>query len=271
MATAGGYAVLGLAGTTAVNNLTGTINGSVGILDTGPTASVNDKTVNGNVVDANASWFSNKGTITAGTSTNAAGLAQSAADAMTAFNQAITLTPTQTFSGISSPTTFTGSNGLNVISIAGDITNSLTLNGSAKSIFVVLVGGTLALGANESLALSGGVGASNVLYVFDGPNGTVTTAAGDVVNGTLLASTYSFTLNGTFNGAILSGGRNISVMNAVVNANPFVGATAAAAPAFTPPAGVPEPATYWLTGIGFLAVLVGRGFRRSRARLAQSR
>lgn len=263
MASSGNYAVLGVGNNTVINNQ-GTVNGSLGVSDSGPSMSTNNKSVNGNVVDANASWFSNKGTVTGQTSTSAATLAQNISDAKSAYTSALSLTPTQTVSGVYNTTTLNGNDGLNVISVAGNITRSLTLNGSSNSFFVVLVDGTLALGANQSLGISGGVSASHVMYVFDGPNGTVTTSTGDTINGTLLAPAYSFTLNGTLNGALIGGGQNITLMNAIVNSNPFVGVVVAAAAPPPPPPGVPEPATYLMAGVGFLA-LGGLG-RLSRKR-----
>ena len=254
------YGILGMSTSTMVNNM-GTVNGTVGISANGPYLSFNGKTVNGNVVNMNSGWFSNRGTIGGSMSTDAAGLYQSATDAQNAFNTALTLAPTQSLARINTPSTINGADGLNVISVAGNITNSLNLNGSSNSFFVVLVGGTLALGANESLGVSGGLTANHVLYVFDGPNGTVTTSANDTVNGTLLAPAYNFTLNGTFNGAIIGGGQNITVMNAVINSNPY-GSLLPAVPA-TDPTGVPEPMTFLITGLGLIAVV---GFARFSAK-----
>ncbi len=276
MGSSGMYAVLGLNNNTIVSNQ-GTVNGSLGIAGYGPSfspniagfgpsVSSNTSTVNGNVVDANAGWFSNKGNISGQAITSAATLTQNISDANAMYNTALSLSPGKVYSSISAPTTITGNDGLNIVSVAGNITNSLTLNGSANSFFVVLVNGNVSLGDSQSLAVSGGVTADHVLYVLNGSNGTVTTGMNDVINGTLLAPGYSATLNGTVNGAILAGGQSINIQNAVINANPFAGIL----PAVPVPAEVPEPAAYFITGLGLLVLL---GFARllRRARPLQSR
>jgi len=75
----------------------------------------------------------------------------------------------------------------------------------------VNVTGTVTLGGSDVLGLSGGVTASNVLYNFVGAGGTITTHVGNIINGTLLAPTYSFDLDGVFNGSIIGGGSTITL------------------------------------------------------------
>ena len=140
-------------------------------------------------------------------------LAQANADALTAAAQAAALTPTQTFGSITSDTTVTGNGGLNVITITGNITDSLILSGTGSDVFIVNVSGSVSLGGSETLGMDGGVTADHVLYNFTGASGTITTHVGNVLNGTLLAPTYSFSLDGLFNGAIIGGGKSITLLS----------------------------------------------------------
>jgi hypothetical protein len=64
----------------------------------------------------------------------------------------------------------------------------------------------------------GGVAGANVLYNFVGTSGTNSTSVGNSINGTLLAPTYSFNLDGTINGRVIGGGSSISLLSgAIVN------------------------------------------------------
>jgi hypothetical protein len=110
-----------------------------------------------------------------------------------------------------------GDGGLNVIAVNGDIKSSLILSGTANDTFIVNVTGTLTLGGNTTLGLAGGVTADHVLYNFVGASGSITTKVGNVLNGTLLAPAYSFTLDGTFNGEIIGGGSISLLSGAHVN------------------------------------------------------
>ena len=81
----------------------------------------------------------------------------------------------------------TGNGGLNVILIDGSINASLTLSGGAGDVFIVNVTGRLDLRGSSALGLSGGLTAGQVLYNFVGDRGSLVTARGTTVNGTILA------------------------------------------------------------------------------------
>src|SRR5262249_18577489 len=132
-------------------------------------------------------------------------MTQADSDALIAAFQAAALKPTQTFGPISSPTQIQGNGGLNVILVNGNITDSLTLTGTASDIFITNVTGTLTLTGSARLEVSG-VNETNVLYNFTNPTGTsagLSTNAGNRIFGTILAPTQSFSnLKGTFYGEV---------------------------------------------------------------------
>jgi hypothetical protein len=127
---------------------------------------------------------------------------------------ASSLTPTQTFTNITNPTTFTGNGGLNVIDVT-DIHNAkLTLSGTANDYFVFNVTGELQ--TNRAMTLSGGVLPSHVLFNLTG-SGTVLfqTSGGDLLYGTYLA-----TNGGNFqfselelNGELINTGGNVQFVS----------------------------------------------------------
>ena len=87
-----------------------------------------------------------------------------------------------------------------------------SLSGGPDDVFIVNVTGTLTLGGSTKLGVAGGVTGNHVLYNFTGKAGlTITTHVDNVVVGTLLAPTYSFSLDGAFVGEIIGGGKTISL------------------------------------------------------------
>jgi choice-of-anchor A domain-containing protein len=145
---------------------------------------------------------------------NSAMLNQADTDAKSASSAGAALAPTQTFGSISSPTTVLGSGGLNVISIRGDITSSLILNGTASDIFIVNLTGSLRLQGTSALGLGGSVTADHVIYNFVGSSGQLSAGAGNVINGTILAPKSSVNFAGTqVNGEIIGGGTLVSLGN----------------------------------------------------------
>ena len=204
LGTAGGYAALGF-GDALVVNFNSSITGNEGVSKGGLLWNGFHSTVAGNVVEVRSGQYFGPGKLSGTLTTNAAGLTQADADALTAAAQAGALTATQTFKSISKATTVTGNGGLNVIDINGDITNSLILSGTANDIFVINVKGSVALRDHETLGLAGGVTADHVLYNFIGSRGSVSTEGSDVVDGTLLGPNFGFFLQGKINGEIIGG------------------------------------------------------------------
>ena len=253
LGSAANYAVLGIgsssAGNTAgtLNNSLVTINGNQGVGFGGRVINMAPSSVNGNVFQYQNGQYGGPGHLGGSLSTNAALLNQNYNDAMAAARLAASLSPTQTFGSISSATTIHGNGGLNVININGNITNSITLNGTANDIFIINVTGTLALTGSTALGMSGGVGDANILYNFTG-SGTITTHVNNMVHGTLLAPNYDFILH-SLNGRII-GGQNITLMSgAKVNG---------------PSAPVPEPTTLFLLGTGLAGVAAKLRKRRNK-------
>jgi choice-of-anchor A domain-containing protein len=175
--------------------------------------------ITGDVDEFAARQVSGRGTIGGSIVTNATVLNTADADAATASSAARALTANQTFGNIRTATTVTGNGGLNVIQIGGNINASLTLSGSAADIFIVNVRGSLRLGSQEGLLLSGGVTADHVIYNFTGTTGSVTLNAGSTANGTILAPRYNVSVNGaTVNGELIAGGGTLHLgQGATVN------------------------------------------------------
>jgi hypothetical protein len=221
---AGNFGVLGLANTSITNNLLVTVNGNEGVSQSGRLSNLLLTTVTGSAYEQAAGQYSGLARPNGGVVANAGLLAQADADAANMAAQAKGLAATQTFGSIGSATTVIGNGGLNVIDINGNITASLTLSGGANDTFVVNVSGTVNFTAGANLGLAGGLTADHVLYNFTGSGGTIATASGSVLNGTLLAPAYSFSLGGTLNGAAIGGGSSLSLsVGAKINQVGFAG------------------------------------------------
>jgi choice-of-anchor A domain-containing protein len=209
LGTAANFAALGLVNAQIYNGMNVTIAGSEGVSQGGMLSGMLFSTVNGNVDEYAAGQYSGLGRLNGRVVTDPAMMNQADRDALDAAAAAQTLAPTQTFGTISNPSTVTGTSGLNVIQVNGDIVASVMLTGPADAEFIVNVSGSLILGGRSSLAVGGQVTSARVLYNFTGSSLTISTQAGNVLNGTLLAPTYSVTLNGTVNGAVITGGTSL--------------------------------------------------------------
>src|SRR5207244_12212880 len=130
-------------------------------------------TITGNVDEYSGGQYSGRGALGGVVITDAALMTESDQDALFASAVAKSLSPTQSFGNLKKATTVNGNGGLNVINVAGDITASITLNGSASDGFIVNVSGNLQLRKGEGVNLSGGVTADHVILNFVGTKGTV--------------------------------------------------------------------------------------------------
>ncbi len=243
---------------TAINASLVTINGTVGVSDLSTLVNMAPSVINGTVFYQTAGSVTGPGHFNGVPPTEQQSLTQAVTDALNASAQNALLTPNTTVTGnVTTAHTFTAAAGTGidtVIDITGSINlnnANITLSGNSSDRFLVNVGGSLSLTGTASLALTGGVTASNVIYNFtgDGSGGSFNTHVGDAVNGTLLAPGYSMTLDGTFNGALIGGPTGISLMSGVVvNGHPFV----------------PEPSEF--VALAAMSLVFGGGICLSRRR-----
>jgi PEP-CTERM motif len=256
---AGNYAVLGLDTVslgTDINASNVTVTGNVGVSHLSTLQVMAPSTIIGNVYYQDAGSVTGPGTVTG--SLIQQSMTQAVLDALNANTQNAMLAPNTTINGdVTSAKTFTGSGGLNVIDINGNINlnnANITLVGTPSDVFVINVTGDLDLVGTASL-LTSGVPNANVLYNFTGGDVsnpgkmTFNTHVGDVVDGTMLAPYYTMNLDGTWNGELIGGPLNIGLLsNATVNQDSFN------PPPSSPPPGVPEPSSMFLFLLGGTAV-----------------
>ena len=221
----GNYAVFELGGN-GVAIAGSTINGDVAVgsgatfsLDSASTINgtvYNDPSNSGSSTDPNPNII-NTGTITGGINSSTS-LSQAVTDAPSTVTIVGGMTPAQSFNGLYSGTTVSGTAGLNVISVSNGLYlsgagNNLTISGSASDQFVFNVSGGLALGDSASIVLTGGVTANNVLFVVNGATNISQTTA----SGTFLDLNNEVSLvGGTLNGAVLSANA-ISIQGTIIN------------------------------------------------------
>jgi hypothetical protein len=223
LGTAANFAVLGMDETWIINSGATVVNGDEGVSRFGLVDNQRGATINGNVQESNKHEYMGRGTLTGTVNTNSGLLKQADQDARTASAAAAALSPTQTFRSINRATTITGNGSLNVVNVNGDVNASLTLSGGANDVFIINVRGDLNLGSGQSITLSGGVTANNVLFNFVGGRGSVTARSGSVINGTLLALHRDVELGGTVNGEVIAGGEVDLRGHATINQCSFTG------------------------------------------------
>jgi choice-of-anchor A domain-containing protein len=122
----------------------------------------------------------------------------------------------------------TGTQAVNVVNVSS-ISHDLTISGSANQVFVINVTGNSGIKLSNVM-LSGGVTAKDVLFNITGKGG-VSLGKG-TVNGTFLVTgSGSVSLNGTtVDGEIIAGKVGVTTTSATINAEPFGGGAAVAAP-----------------------------------------
>lgn len=219
------YGIFGMGGKMSFTN--DTINGDVGIASGGSLANNAPSTINGNVYEYSDGQISGPGNVTGQIIVDPKLVQKQYDTAVEVATDAANLTVNDgTYDGITNTTTVTGSAGLNVVAITGDIslsgTQSLTLSGPPDAYFVVNVSGGLNITGTSSLLLSGGVTDTHVLWNFTGSNAHIQPRAQDVVNGIILAagSGANLELDGTYYGTVIAGGAIAVNSGAVVNSVP---------------------------------------------------
>lgn len=243
---AGNFAVLGLAGTETITNSLVTINGNEGAVQGGSIANNAPSTVNGNVyVDQNSQYSgpgSLKGSLIAQPSMGSSGAVQSAVNDLIAQINGYTFG--SSLGNINTATILNASGTLTLDSIGAINLNNanLTLNGASNQYFVIKSSGDLSLVGTAALQLTGGITPDHVIYYFTGSSGSFNTKVGDTMDGIFLAPDYTMSLDGIFNGELISG-ENISLLSgAVVNQVSSTSSISA----------TPEPSTWLLFGTGIL-------------------
>jgi hypothetical protein len=216
---AGNYAVLGLKGT-RINNSIVTVEGNEGVSEGGQLANNSPSVITGNVFEFQKGQYFGTGTVGGSIIVAPATLNENDAQAIAASKAAAALAPTQTFGTIAANTTIVGTSGVNVILIKGNLEASLTLKGTASSVFIVNITGSYGMFGKSTLGLEGGVTANNVLYNFIGASGAVNTKRGSLAFGSLLGVNYVFNLSGTVHGEVIGGGSAIELTSgAIVTCN----------------------------------------------------
>ena len=196
---AGDYGILGLNGAT-INLSSGPlrVNDNVGV---GNNAALNFSgggQINGSVDYASSATLNTGGNTISG-GTHQIDFSATQHDALALASSAASLTPTQTFSSITSPLTITGSGGQNVIRVTNDIHLSggnLTLSGGPNDTFIFNIAGTMELSGNTNIILSGGVNPSQILFNFLGTGSQVQTSGQSNTVGIFLAPSRVFNING---------------------------------------------------------------------------
>jgi len=188
-------------------------------------------------------------------------LTQANADALWAYNDALSRTATQTFGSITGSQTVVGNGGINVISIASITLNdnqNLLFSGGLNDFFIVNVTGGLTMGGNGTIGGAGSVDASKILLNFIGTGTELKSHVNNVLNGTVLAPYRSVEFHSA-NGAVLAGGANLTLMSGcTINYVPLTSYYVPPQPA------VPEPSALLLALLGGVSAFGGRLIRKRR-------
>lgn len=219
------YGVFGMGGKMSFTS--DTINGDVGIASGGSLANNAPSTINGNVNEYSSGQITGPGTVAGQIIVNPEKVQNQYNAAVQVAHDAATLTVNDgTYPGITNTTTITGSSGLNVVAITGDISLSgsetLTLSGPSDAYFVVNASGNLRISGTSSLVLSGGVTNDHVLWNFTASGANIQPDAHDVVNGVVLAASpnANLQLDGTYYGTVIGAGAISINSGAIVNSEP---------------------------------------------------
>jgi hypothetical protein len=267
-----GYAVLGLTGSTDQLSSGGlNIGGNVGVAS-GATVAMSSGTVSGLIQTAALSSVTLSGGTTfvdgsaCSSAATCAGVsvipgqlasAQSAATALASSAATAAMSPTQSFTSITSPMTITGNPGQNVIDVTGAAGihlsgGALTISGNSSETFIFDVMGAngIQLSGGASIALSPGVNPDQVLFYVPGSASNIVQTSGNAnTAGIFLVPQGGIQINGGTHNSEFIGGGPISFQSN---------------PADTQiPSPVPEPATFSLWALGSAVVFFCRR-RRGR-------
>jgi hypothetical protein len=254
LGSAADYGILGLDGS-IINLSSGPlrVNANVGVGDNGTLNFSGGGQINGRV-DHSASATLNTGgnTITGGTDQiDFSGIQSDVQNLVTSLNS---LSPTETLSSITNPTTLTSTGSQNVVSVTGDIHLSggnLTLSGAPGDVFVFKIGGTMELSGNTNIVLTGGLTANDVVWDFLGSGSQFQTSGQSDTAGIFLAPDRVININGGVHESEFISGETLSFQsNPVINPIP-----------------VPEVIPSWMTlsVIGLIMTIGSRFVRQSGA------
>lgn len=208
---------------------TAAVNGSVGVSSGGKLTLTGSASVKG------TAYLNTGATKSYGYSTSVQGGTQQNADANTIVANAVssattaynnfksltkTLGPTSINLSGTAIATYTGTSGVNVMSLSSlQLSNSSILNLSAPAggSFVILDSGTFSLSGTGQIVLQGGLKPENVTFVNKGTN-TVTVGNSCKIAGNILSPNGAINLSGaaTYNGTLV-GGKAITVANSVTS------------------------------------------------------
>jgi choice-of-anchor A domain-containing protein len=221
---AGDYDVLGIGGSSVsirsdfeVYQSATVVNGNVGMGPYSDWGHTIDATINGRVdYDLTDSGPTVTGTVTGGV--HQINMAPIVADARNASILAAAFAPTQTFATLTSGQTITGSGGMNVIRVTGDVglsggSTTLTLSGGPSDQFLFQLTALDAPSAHTltlsgvTMFLAGGVTPGNILWDMHGNGGGIVISSGATVYGTFLAPDRGIEVDhGNIIGAVIGGG-----------------------------------------------------------------
>ena len=203
-----------------------TIHGNVGISAGGTLHVFSPSQIYGDVfVDTNATLTDDQANFSNihGTIHRNQNLAATQNQVFTASAKWDTFTPDQSFSNLNSTQNFT--NNVAGTALVVDITN-LSLNNanitfSGMGYLVLNVSGSFTLQGTAGILANGGTSPSHIFINYTGTS-TLTTKVGDTIDGYLLVTKASATLDGGFVGGIYSGKGKVTLMSGATVSSPPV-------------------------------------------------
>jgi PEP-CTERM motif len=252
--------------TLLVNMNLATVDGTIGIANSGKFQESAPSVVNGQViVGSSVNTSGAKGVITGGISVNDALLspAVAAANSAATYFAALPVTPSvqsqfPSNGQITGNLTVTGTPGWNVVNLSSFTLNTsgaLTLSGPPGTEFVINVSGNFLM-QKGTIAVAGGIGPDDVVFNITNSSASVKTMVPTTGVGIILAPDNAINSldSTTFTGELIGGYDNtITLMSGTKLIQP------------PPSSQVPEPSVFLLSGAGLLAIatLLRKHTRRS--------